>query len=42
MTLGVSIENLAKILKCASSDDIITLQAEEEPTSIRFMFESNK
>lgn len=41
MTLGVSIENLAKILKCASPDDIITMQAEEDPTSIRFTFEGN-
>ncbi len=41
MTLGISIENLSKILKCASNDDIITMQAEEDPTSIKFMFESN-
>jgi hypothetical protein len=36
---GLSIENLSKILKCAGNDDIITLQAEEEPSTIRFTFE---
>lgn len=41
MTLGISIENLSKILKCASNDDVITMQAEEDPTSIKFIFESN-
>jgi len=37
--LGLSIENLSKILKCAGNDDTITLQAEEEPSTIRFTFE---
>jgi hypothetical protein len=36
---GLSIENLSKILKCAGNDDIITLQAEEEPSTVRFTFE---
>lgn len=31
ITLGLSIENLAKVLKCAGNDDSITLQAGEEP-----------
>jgi proliferating cell nuclear antigen len=39
ITLGVSIENLSKILKCAANDDSITLQAEDEPSTIRFTFE---
>ena len=42
MTLGISIENLSKILKCASNDDVITMQAEEDPTSIKFTFENNR
>jgi proliferating cell nuclear antigen len=29
MTLGLSIENIAKILKCAGNDDIITLHCED-------------
>jgi len=40
LTLGLSIENLSKILKCAGSDDSISLSAEDEPSSIRFVFES--
>ncbi|EGR29791.1 proliferating cell nuclear antigen, putative [Ichthyophthirius multifiliis] len=41
LTLGLSIENLSKILKCAGGDDIITLQTdEEEPSTLRFLFEN--
>jgi len=29
MTLGMSIQSLAKLLRLASNDDIITLKAEE-------------
>jgi len=43
LTLGLSIENLSKILKCAGGDDSITLQAEEEePSHLKFQFESKK
>ena len=38
-TFGISIENMSKILKCASPDDSITLSAEENPTSLKFIFE---
>lgn len=41
LTLGLSIENLSKILKVAGSDDVITMKAEdEEPSSLKFIFES--
>jgi len=41
LTLGLSIENLSKILKCAGNDDSITLQTEEEePSSLKFFFEN--
>ncbi len=40
LTLGLSIENLHKILKCAGSDDVLTLSAEEEPSTLKFLFES--
>jgi hypothetical protein len=40
LTLGLAIENVAKILKIAGSDDSMTLQAEEEPSSLKFKFES--
>ena len=43
LTMGLSIENLSKILKCAGNDDIITLKTDDdEPTSLRFAFESKK
>ncbi|KRX02312.1 hypothetical protein PPERSA_09929 [Pseudocohnilembus persalinus] len=43
LTLGLSIENLQKILKLASNDDSITLSAEEEDaSSLKFIFESQK
>lgn len=43
LTLGLSIENLSKILKCAGNDDSITLQTdEEEPSSLKFFFENNR
>lgn len=42
LTLGLSIENLSKILKCAGNDDSITLQTdEEEPSSLKFFFENS-
>lgn len=42
MTLGLNIQNLSKIMKCAGNDDIITLKAEEDPSTMTFMFESSK
>lgn len=42
LTLGLSIENLSKILKVAGNDDSITLQTdEEEPSSLKFFFENS-
>mmetsp|Transcript_13683 Transcript_13683/g.19734 ORF Transcript_13683/g.19734 Transcript_13683/m.19734 type:complete len:259 (-) Transcript_13683:111-887(-) len=40
MSLGFNSVNLAKILKCASNDDIITLKSEESMDSLTLMFES--
>lgn len=40
MTLGLSIENVAKILKCSGNDDLITLHCEDEPSTLNFNFES--
>lgn len=43
LTLGLSIENLSKILKVAGNDDSITLQTdEEEPSSLKFFFENSR
>ena len=38
-TIGVSVSNLAKVLKIASPDDAITLRAEEDATELTLMFE---
>lgn len=38
LTLGLAIENLAKILKIAGSDDSLTLSCEEDPTELKFRF----
>lgn len=40
LTLGLTIDNVAKILKIAGNDDSMTLQCEDEPTSLKFRFES--
>ena len=39
-TLGVSVENLCKILKCANSDDSLTMQSDDESPLLKFTFES--
>jgi proliferating cell nuclear antigen len=40
--LGLSIDNLSKILRCAGNDDVVTMRAEDEPSYIRFTFENEK
>ena len=40
LTLGVSITNLSKIMKCGSNDDSIILKAEEEPSCLCIVFEN--
>jgi len=42
MSMGMSLANLAKILKCAGKDDILTMKAQDEPDTVCFMFESPK
>jgi len=42
MTLGISVSNLSKIMKCGGNDDSITLKAEEEPSSLNIIFENKK
>mmetsp|Transcript_21525 Transcript_21525/g.42285 ORF Transcript_21525/g.42285 Transcript_21525/m.42285 type:complete len:263 (+) Transcript_21525:98-886(+) len=39
-SLGISLPNLAKVLKCANNDDTLTLKAKDEPDVISLMFES--
>jgi hypothetical protein len=36
----MSLANLAKVLKCAGNDDIVTLKANDDGDTVTFMFES--
>ncbi|KAL7632473.1 UNVERIFIED_CONTAM: hypothetical protein RMT77_017186 [Armadillidium vulgare] len=38
--MGMDLKSLAKILKCASNDDIITIMAQDDADSVSFLFES--
>lgn len=42
VTLGINLENLAKILKCAGNDDIITLRADDNGDTLTMIFETEK
>jgi proliferating cell nuclear antigen len=42
MVLGVSIANLAKVMKLADNNDKITLQADQEATHLKIIFENVK
>ena len=42
MTLGISVTNLAKVLKLASNEDEITLRAEEEGSHLQITFENRR
>ena len=40
MTLGVSISNLAKVLRCGGNEDSLTLSCEEDPSKLKVKFEN--
>jgi len=42
LSLGINLGSMAKILKCASNDDILTLKAEDGGDTLTFVFESQK
>jgi proliferating cell nuclear antigen len=42
MVLGVSIANLAKVMKLADNNDTITLQAEQDASHLKIIFENPK
>eukprot|EP00798_Chlamydomonas_sp_ICE-L_P017547 gene17547-23871_t len=42
LSLGVSMVNLAKILKCAGNDDVVTMRANDDGDTLSLMFESGK
>ncbi|XP_010934723.1 proliferating cell nuclear antigen isoform X2 [Elaeis guineensis] len=41
-SMGMNINNVSKLLRCAANDDIITLKADDDSDTITFMFESPK
>ncbi|KAJ7298300.1 hypothetical protein O6H91_08G102000 [Diphasiastrum complanatum] len=40
LSMGMNLNNMAKMLKCAGNDDIITIKADDGGDSVTFMFES--
>ncbi|CAM9168560.1 unnamed protein product [Chrysoparadoxa australica] len=40
LSMGLSMVNISKVLKCAGNNDIITLKSEDNPDSLTLMFES--
>ncbi len=42
LQLGINLASMAKIMKCAANDDVLTLRAEDSADSISFVFESAK
>ncbi|KAJ7959694.1 Proliferating cell nuclear antigen [Quillaja saponaria] len=40
ISMGMNLANMAKMLKCAGNDDIVTLKADDGSDSVTFMFES--
>jgi len=40
LSMGMSLESMAKILRCAANDDIITVKAQDQADTVNFMFES--
>ncbi|KAK3031035.1 hypothetical protein RJ639_035066 [Escallonia herrerae] len=40
LSMGMNLGNMAKMLKCAGNDDIVTIKADDGSDSVTFMFES--
>ena len=40
LSMGMNLNNMAKILKCAGNDDIVTIKADDGGDTVTFMFES--
>nr|XP_043613179.1 proliferating cell nuclear antigen-like [Erigeron canadensis] len=40
LSIGMNMGNMAKMLKCAGNDDIVTIKADDGGDSVTFMFES--
>ncbi|CAN6308226.1 unnamed protein product [Urochloa humidicola] len=42
LSMGMNLNNMAKMLRCAGNDDIITIKADDGSDTVTFMFESPK
>ncbi|KAH0454217.1 hypothetical protein IEQ34_016141 [Dendrobium chrysotoxum] len=42
ITMGMNLNNVSKLLKCAGNDDIITIKADDGGDTVTFMFENPK
>eukprot|EP00123_Amoebidium_parasiticum_P004132 comp15416_c0_seq1/m.12364 comp15416_c0_seq1/g.12364 ORF comp15416_c0_seq1/g.12364 comp15416_c0_seq1/m.12364 type:complete len:263 (-) comp15416_c0_seq1:426-1214(-) len=40
INLGINLTSMAKILKCAANDDVLTIKAEDDADTVKFVFES--
>lgn len=40
ISMGMNLNNMAKMLRCAGNDDIVTLKADDGSDSLTFMFEN--
>lgn len=40
ISMGMNLGNMAKMLRCASNDDIVTIKADDGSDTVTFMFES--
>lgn len=40
LSMGMNLANMAKMLKCAGNDDIVTIKADDGSDTVTFMFES--
>lgn len=40
ISLGMNLESLSKVLKCAGNDDVVTMRAEDDADSVTFIFEA--
>ena len=40
LSTGINLVNMAKMLKCAGNEDIITIKAEDQPDNVQFFFET--
>ncbi|CAA6656759.1 unnamed protein product [Spirodela intermedia] len=40
VSMGMNLNNMAKMLKCAGNDDIVTIKADDGSDTVTFMFES--